>query len=260
MGNPNYHVTDGEIFFGGENITKEAADKRARLGMFLSFQNPLEVPESPSPTLSAAPSPRGPERTSVSGISIKTLKKPWRFSDMDPSYGFRDLNVGFSGGEKRAEILQLLLLNPSLAILDETDSGLDVDAVRTVSKGIEEYQKSKRTARSSSSPTAQGSWSLSMWTKTHVLVDGRRLVAEGDGSLVDEINENGFEQFIASCKREGREQLMKEKTYVEDVDRNMYDFRNDEKDAYRIKTVSPRTLWKKISEEKHDPGGCMISG
>ena len=63
MGNPNYHVTDGEIFFGGENITKEAADKRARLGMFLSFQNP-----------------RGPERTSVSGISIKTSRKPWRFS------------------------------------------------------------------------------------------------------------------------------------------------------------------------------------
>lgn len=80
MGNPNYHVTDGEIFFGGENITKEAADKRAKLGMFLSFQNPLEVPGSPSPTSSAALSPRGPERMSASGISIKNSRKRWRFS------------------------------------------------------------------------------------------------------------------------------------------------------------------------------------
>ena len=79
MGNPNYHVTDGEIFFGGENITKEAADKRAKLGMFLSFQNPLEVPGI-SPTSSAALSPQEPERMSASGISIKNSRKPWRSS------------------------------------------------------------------------------------------------------------------------------------------------------------------------------------
>ena len=122
--------------------------------------------------------------------------------DMDPSYGFRDLNVGFSGGEKKkAEILQLLLLNPSLAILDETDSGLDVDAVRTVSKGIEEYQKSKDGALLIITHSTRILESLHV-DKTHVLVDGR-LVAEGDGSLVDEINENGFEQFIASANEKG---------------------------------------------------------
>ena len=153
MGNPNYHVTDGEIFFGGENITKE-------------------------------------------------LQKAMEVLDMDPSYGFRDLNVGFSGGEKKkAEILQLLLLNPSLAILDETDSGLDVDAVRTVSKGIEEYQKSKDGALLIITHSTRILESLHV-DKTHVLVDGR-LVAEGEGSLVDEINENGFEQFIASANEKG---------------------------------------------------------
>ena len=121
---------------------------------------------------------------------------------MDPSYADRDLNVGFSGGEKKkAEILQLLLLNPSLAILDETDSGLDVDAVRTVSKGIEEYQKSKDGALLIITHSTRILESLHV-DKTHVLVDGR-LVAEGDGSLVDEINENGFEQFIASANEKG---------------------------------------------------------
>ena len=109
---------------------------------------------------------------------------------MDPSYGFRDLNVGFSGGEKKkAEILQLLLLNPSLAILDETDSGLDVDAVRTVSKGIEEYQKSKDGA-------------LRIITHSTRILESLH-VDKTDGSLVDEINENGFEQFIASANEKG---------------------------------------------------------
>ena len=191
MGNPNYHVTDGEIFFGGENITKEAADKRAKLGMFLSFQNPLEVPGiSLSNFIRSALSARTGKNVRIWDFN-KELQKAMGVLDMDPSYGCRDLNVG----------LQLLLLNPSLAILDETDSGLDVDAVRTVSKGIEEYQKSKDGALLIITHSTRILESLHV-DKTHVLVDGR-LVAEGDGSLVDEINENGFEQFIASANEKG---------------------------------------------------------
>ena len=179
MGNPNYHVTDGEIFFGGENITKEAADKRAKLGMFLSFQNPLEVPGiSLSNFIRSALSARTGKNVRIWDFN-KELQKAMEVLDMDPSYGFRDLNVGFSGGEKKkAEIL-----------------------VRTVSKGIEEYQKSKDGALLIITHSTRILESLHV-DKTHVLVDGR-LVAEGDGSLVDEINENGFEQFIASANEKG---------------------------------------------------------
>lgn len=114
---------------------------------------------------------------------------------MDESYADRDLNVGFSGGEKKkAEILQLLMLKPSLAILDETDSGLDVDAVHTVSKGIEEYQKSKKGSLLIITHSTRILQSLHV-DRTHVLVDGH-LVASGDASLVDEINNHGFERFI----------------------------------------------------------------
>ena len=113
---------------------------------------------------------------------------------MDPSYADRDLNVGFSGGEKKkAEILQLLMLKPSLAILDETDSGLDVDAVRTVSRGIEEYQKDKDSALIIITHN-MGILSSLKVDKTHVLVKGS-IVADGDGSLVEEINREGFAKF-----------------------------------------------------------------
>ena len=175
---------------------------RARAGMFLSFQTPEEIPgitlESFLRTAAGA----------VTGKPVKVMKFRREMAaqmealNMDPSYADRYLNVGFSGGEKKkAEILQLLLLNPSLAILDETDSGLDVDAVRTVSKGIEEYQKSKDGALLIITHSTRILESLHV-DKTHVLVDGH-LVAEGDGSLVDEINEHGFEQFIASANEKG---------------------------------------------------------
>lgn len=201
-GNPEYTVTAGKIVFDGEDITRLPVNERAKKGIFLSFQNPLEVP---GVTLSAFIRSALEQKT---GKRIrlwdfkKELAETMQLLAMDASYAERDLNVGFSGGEKKkAEILQLLLLNPSLAILDETDSGLDVDAVRTVSKGIEEYQKSKDGALLIITHSTRILESLHV-DKTHVLVDGR-LVAEGDGSLVDEINENGFEQFIASANEKG---------------------------------------------------------
>ncbi|MBQ3871773.1 MAG: ABC transporter ATP-binding protein, partial [Clostridia bacterium] len=111
------------------------------------------------------------------------------------SYKDRDLNVGFSGGEKKkAEILQLLMLKPAFAILDETDSGLDVDAVRTVSAGIEEYQKNEDGALLIITHSTRILDSLHV-DHTHVIVKGE-IVASGDASLVDEINEHGFEKYI----------------------------------------------------------------
>ena len=201
-GNPAYSVTAGSILFDGADITALPVNERAKKGIFLSFQNPLEVS---GVTLSAFIRSALEQKTG-SRLRLwdfkKQLKETMALLDMDESYAERDLNVGFSGGEKKkAEILQLLLLNPSLAILDETDSGLDVDAVRTVSKGIEEYQKSKDGALLIITHSTRILESLHV-DKTHVLVDGR-LVAEGDGSLVDEINENGFEQFITSANEKG---------------------------------------------------------
>ena len=201
-GHPKYAITSGQIFYAGEDITEKPVNERAKKGIFLSFQNPLEVPGiSLSNFIRSALSARTGKNVRIWDFN-KELQKAMEVLDMDPSYGFRDLNVGFSGGEKKkAESLQLLLLNPSLAILDETDSGLDVDAVRTVSKGIEEYQKSKDGALLIITHSTRILESLHV-DKTHVLVDGH-LVAEGDVSLVDEINEHGFEQFIVSANEKG---------------------------------------------------------
>ena len=114
---------------------------------------------------------------------------------MDETYADRDLNIGFSGGEKKkAEILQMLMLKPNLAILDETDSGLDVDAVRTVSKGVEEYQKDRDGSLLIITHSTRILEALHV-DYTHVMVDGK-IVKTGDGSLVDQINETGFEEFL----------------------------------------------------------------
>ena len=201
-GHPRYTVTSGSILFDGEEITELSVDERAKKGIFLSFQNPIEVPGvTLSSFIRSALEQKTGKRIRLWDFK-KKLSETMKLLSMDESYAERDLNVGFSGGEKKkAEILQLLLLNPSLAILDETDSGLDVDAVRTVSKGIEEYQKSKDGALLIITHSTRILESLHV-DKTHVLVDGR-LVAEGDGSLVDEINENGFEQFIVSANEKG---------------------------------------------------------
>ena len=141
-GHPKYAITSGQIFFDGEDITEMPVNERAKKGIFLSFQNPLEVP---GVTLSAfirnALEQKTGKRVRLWDFK-KKLTETMKLLSMDESYAERDLNVGFSGGEKKkAEILQMLMLEPKLAILDETDSGLDVDAVRTVSKGIQLYKE-----------------------------------------------------------------------------------------------------------------------
>lgn len=194
MGNPRYTVKAGEIWFDGKNITEEAVNERSKDGIFLSFQNPLEVP---GVTLSSfirnALEQKTGKRIRLWDFK-KELERTMEILQMDPSYAERDLNVGFSGGEKKkAEILQLLMLKPKLAILDETDSGLDVDAVRTVSAGIEEYQKTCKGSLLIITHSTRILESLSV-DYTHVMVDGK-IIKTGDSTLVDEINEAGFAKY-----------------------------------------------------------------
>ncbi len=195
MGNPEYVAGSGRVLFDGADILQESADKRAKAGLFLSFQDPLEVPgiSLESFTRSSLQQVRGQKLKLIA--FKKELEQAMDILNMDHSYAERDLNVGFSGGEKKkSEILQLLMLKPKLAILDETDSGLDVDAVRTVSKGIEEYRKQMDGALLIITHSTKILESLHV-DYTHVMVKGR-IVHTGDGSLVQQINERGFEDFI----------------------------------------------------------------
>ena len=195
MGHPDYSIGSGTIVFDSNDITQLSADKRAKEGLFLSFQDPLEVPGISLETFIRS------SQQQITGQHVKlfsfkkAMEEAMDILNMNHSYAERDLNVGFSGGEKKkSEILQLLMLKPKLAILDETDSGLDVDAVRTVSKGIEEYQKKMNGALLIITHSTKILESLNV-DYTHVMVKGH-IVYTGDGSLVKEINENGFEKFI----------------------------------------------------------------
>lgn len=194
MGNPAYKVTGGSVSFNGKNLLDEPVSQRAREGLFMSFQNPIEVPGiSLSDFIRTALEQRTGQRIRLWDFR-KELRKTLEVLQMDPEYAGRDLNVGFSGGEKKkAEILQLLMLKPSLAILDETDSGLDVDAVRTVSRGVEEYRKDKDSALIIITHSTGILSSLHV-DRTHVLVNGR-LAATGGAELIDEINRDGFARF-----------------------------------------------------------------
>ena len=197
MGSPRYEVTDGEILFKGKELLEETADQRAKDGIFLSFQNPLEVPGVSLRNFIR----NAVEQRSGSRIKLwtfkKELEKAMEVLQMDPSYGDRDLNVGFSGGEKKkAEILQLLMLEPSLTILDETDSGLDVDAVRTVSAGIEAYRRKCGGSLLIITHSTKILESL-MVDQTHIMVEGE-IVKTGDASLVEEINRDGFGKYEKS--------------------------------------------------------------
>ena len=195
MGNPEYQVTSGTITFNGEDITDYSPDKRAVAGMFMSFQAPVEVPGVPLATFLRAIVATRPELKLRGAKFKKRVAEIMDQLNMDPSYLDRELNVGFSGGEKKKlEMLQLLLLQPELAILDETDSGLDVDALDTVSRAINLYQEMGGTLLMITHNTRI--LEHVKVDKVQVLVRGQ-IVDAGCSDLILEIDNKGFELYVA---------------------------------------------------------------
>ena len=190
-GNPAYTVTEGDIVFGGESIVDMPVNERAKKGIFLSFQNPLEVPGvTLSSFIRSALEQKTKTRLRLWDFK-KKLAETMKLLDMDEFYADRDLNVGFSGGEKKkAEILQMLMLEPKLAILDETDSGLDVDAVRTVSQGVKLYRERVHGSLLIITHSTRILEALTV-DAAHVMENGV-IVKNGGAELVEKINEKGF--------------------------------------------------------------------
>lgn len=193
LNNPEYMKKAGNIIFDGEDITNVNTDEIARKGVFMSFQLPEEIPGiSVTNFLKYA-------KGKVTGKPVKIfefkaeLKKYMEELNINPKYQERSLNVGFSGGEKKKnEILQMLVLNPKLAILDETDSGLDVDAIKTVSKGIEMFKNNENAVLIITHNT-KILHSLKV-DYVHVLVDGK-IITTGGEELAKQIEENGYKEF-----------------------------------------------------------------
>ncbi|MDY2788686.1 MAG: Fe-S cluster assembly ATPase SufC [Atopobium sp.] len=194
MGDPVYQVTSGSLVFDSQDITELSSDKRALSGIFLSYQAPVEIPGVPLRSYLRAIVDKRPELKMKSKQFRARVAELATQLDMDLSYLDRELNVGFSGGEKKkVEMLQLLLLQPKLAILDETDSGLDVDALGVVSRGIEAYRESCNGALIVITHNTRILERLDV-DKTHVMMRGH-MVAEGDAELITTIDREGFEQF-----------------------------------------------------------------
>lgn len=195
MGNPAYTLLDGTLEYKGEDITELSVSERAKRGIFMSFQNPYEVPGITVENFIRTALEKRSEGRIKAWEFHKEVKNVLNTLHMDESYATRDLNVGFSGGEKKkAEMLQMLLLKPSLAILDETDSGLDVDAVRTVSEGVKEFQRDKKASLLIITHNASILSSLKV-DAVHVLSDGK-IVANGGSELIEKIEKEGFASFL----------------------------------------------------------------
>jgi len=192
MGHPSYDVTGGEIFFQGRNLLEMETEERARLGLFLAFQYPVAIPGvSVAKFLKSAFDAVHAEKKTKSSEFLKMLRDNLAYLEVDDSFVNRALNDGFSGGEKkRMEILQMLTLQPKFAVMDETDSGLDIDALRVVSQGVNKLR----------SP----SFSLLVITHyerilryihpdhIHILIDGQ-IVHTGGPELVKELEEKGYD-------------------------------------------------------------------
>ncbi|AOS63178.1 Fe-S cluster assembly ATPase SufC [Actinoalloteichus hymeniacidonis] len=196
-GHPKYEVTSGSVLLDGEEVLEMTVDERARAGLFLAMQYPVEVPGvSMSNFLrSAATAVRG-EAPKIRHW-VKEVKQAMTDLDIEPSFAERSVNEGFSGGEKkRHEILQLDLLKPKFAVLDETDSGLDVDALRVVSDGVNRY-------------TAGGDKGVLLITHytrilKHIAPDhvhvfaGGRIVESGGAELADQLERDGYVRFTGN--------------------------------------------------------------
>ena len=193
LANPEYTQTEGDIILDGENINGLKTDERARKGIFMSFQLPEEIPGISTMNFLKYAKNKITEKPVKVFEFRDTVKKYSEELNMNPKLIERNLNVGFSGGEKKKnEILQMLVLNPTLAILDETDSGLDVDAIKTVSKGIEMF-KNENNAVLIITHNTKILHSLKV-DYVHVLVNGK-IVTTGGQELATEIEENGYSMF-----------------------------------------------------------------
>lgn len=193
LGHPKYEITGGKIFFEGDDLTTLKTFERARRGIFLSFQNPEEIPGITVENMLRT------SKQAITGGKIKILQfhkellALMKELQINPEYAGRYMNVGFSGGEKkRNEILQLLVLNPKLALLDETDSGLDVDAVEIVSSGVAKFHNAENSCVIITH-NAQILKHLPV-THAHILLNGR-IVKDGGAELVGEVSEHGYAQF-----------------------------------------------------------------
>ncbi|HSB86910.1 MAG TPA: Fe-S cluster assembly ATPase SufC [Ilumatobacteraceae bacterium] len=195
LGSPEYLITSGRIFFRGDDITEWPPDVRAKAGMFLAFQYPQEIPGvSVIQFLRQALSARKGIDLSVLELRLATMEWMKRLG-MDSSFVDRYLNEGFSGGEKkRNEIMQMAVLEPELAILDETDSGLDIDALRVVAKGIREIRVDRPQMGVVLITHYQRLLNEVQPDHVHILVGGR-IVASGGMELAAELEKNGYEAF-----------------------------------------------------------------
>ncbi|MFL0269119.1 Fe-S cluster assembly ATPase SufC [Candidatus Clostridium radicumherbarum] len=193
MGHPKYKITDGKILFENEEINELKADERAKKGIFLSFQYPEEIPGVTVENFLRT------AKMAVTGKPLKilsfkrALKEKMELLEMKEEYAERYLNLGFSGGEKKKnEILQMAILEPKLAILDETDSGLDVDAIRIVSQGVNALKNSENSILIITHHNKILDYLKPDYV--HILVDGK-IVKTGDFSLAKEIEANGYESY-----------------------------------------------------------------
>ncbi|HZQ84917.1 MAG TPA: Fe-S cluster assembly ATPase SufC [Acidimicrobiales bacterium] len=193
LGNPEYEVTAGRILFKGDDITAWPTDVRGKAGLFLAFQYPEEIPGVPVVQfLRQALSARKGIDLSVLELRLSIMDWMKRL-DMDPSFGDRYLNEGFSGGEKkRNEVLQMAILEPDMAILDETDSGLDIDALRVVARGVQEVRTTRPDLGVLLITHYQRILDELEPDRVHILVDGR-IVDSGGPDLARQLEEKGYD-------------------------------------------------------------------